>query len=177
MSLLKKSYSSFTAYTLDNTCITKHKIDIKTRQKHRYNTIPLLGSIFFPHNYTVVHLFLIVDVSRSATQAQSVNLIPSVLGEGESVTQARGCLRHGAGRGWEVTLYYSLPSSFASRLITHNGNIYRLLTPTAACLYHDRNILISQKTIDSIRPTANSLTAHLQSEKEQKRAMQDSALS
>jgi len=52
-----------------------------------------------------------------------VNLIHSVLGEGESVTQAHGCLRHGAGRGWEVTLHNLLPSSFASRLIMHNSNI------------------------------------------------------
>jgi len=29
------------------TCITKHKIDIKTRQEHRYNTIPIFRSIFF----------------------------------------------------------------------------------------------------------------------------------
>ena len=59
----KMPVSSLTAYT-HNTCITKHKIDIKTRQKHRYNTIPLLGSIFFPHNYTVAHLFLINNIDH-----------------------------------------------------------------------------------------------------------------
>jgi len=59
----KKPDSSFTAYTHD-TWITKQKIDIKTRQKHRYNTIPLLGSIFFHHNYTVVHLFLINNIDH-----------------------------------------------------------------------------------------------------------------
>jgi len=39
--------------------ITKHKIDIKTGQKHQYNTILIFRNIFFPRNYTVVHLFLI----------------------------------------------------------------------------------------------------------------------
>jgi len=37
----------------------KHKIDNKTRHKHRYNTIPIFRSIFFPRNYTVVHLCFI----------------------------------------------------------------------------------------------------------------------
>ena len=41
----KKSDSSFKAYT-HKICITKHKIDIKTHQEHRY-TIPLFRSIFF----------------------------------------------------------------------------------------------------------------------------------
>jgi len=61
----KKPDSSFEAYT-HKTCITKHKIDIKTRQKHRYNTIPLLGSIFFPRprNYSVGHLFLINNIEH-----------------------------------------------------------------------------------------------------------------
>ena len=47
-------------------CITKtkHKIDIKTHQKHRYNTIPIFRSIFLPRNYTVVHLFLINSINR-----------------------------------------------------------------------------------------------------------------
>jgi len=36
--------------------ITKHKIDNKTRRKHRYNTIPIFRSSFFPLNYTAVHL-------------------------------------------------------------------------------------------------------------------------
>ena len=50
-----------------------------------------------------------IDMSRSAnTYAQSVNLIHSVLWNGEGVTQARGCLRHEAGRGlerWHCTIY------------------------------------------------------------------------
>ena len=41
------------------TCITKHIIDIRTRQKHRYNIISIFWSVFFPRNCTVVHLFLI----------------------------------------------------------------------------------------------------------------------
>ena len=40
-------------------CITKYKIDNKTRQKHRYNTIPIFRSIFFPRCYTVAHLCFI----------------------------------------------------------------------------------------------------------------------
>jgi len=35
------------------------KIDIKTRQKHRYDAIPIFRSIFFPRKNTAVHLFLI----------------------------------------------------------------------------------------------------------------------
>jgi len=35
---------------IHKTCITKHKIDIKTPKKHQYNTIPLFRSIFFPCN-------------------------------------------------------------------------------------------------------------------------------
>ena len=53
----KKPDSSFKAL-IHKICITKHKTDLKTRQKHRYNTIPLFRSIYFPRNYTVVHLFL-----------------------------------------------------------------------------------------------------------------------
>ena len=41
------------------TCVTKHKIDIKTRRKHRDNTISIFRSIFFPHNYTVIYLFFV----------------------------------------------------------------------------------------------------------------------
>jgi len=39
--------------------MNKNKTDIKIRQKHRYNAIPSLRSIFFPRNYTVVHLSFI----------------------------------------------------------------------------------------------------------------------
>jgi len=59
----KKPDSSFNAY-IHKTCITKHKMDIKTRQKHRYNVIPLLGSIFLPRNYAAVHLFLINEIDH-----------------------------------------------------------------------------------------------------------------
>jgi len=59
----KNPDSSFEAYT-HKTCTTKHKIDIKTRQKHRYNTSPIFRSIFFPHNYTVVHLFFINNIDH-----------------------------------------------------------------------------------------------------------------
>jgi len=48
----KKPDSSFEAYTR-KTCTTTHKIDIKTRRKHQYNTSPIFRSIFFPRNYTV----------------------------------------------------------------------------------------------------------------------------
>jgi len=43
--------SSFKAYyyTLNKISITNHKKDIKTCQKHQYNTIQLFRSIFFPH--------------------------------------------------------------------------------------------------------------------------------
>jgi len=60
---LKKPDSSFEAYT-HKTCTTTHKIDIKTCQKHRYNTSPIFRSIFFPHNYTVVHLFFINNIDH-----------------------------------------------------------------------------------------------------------------
>jgi len=41
------------------TCITKRKIDKKTRQKYRYNIIPIFKTIFFPRDYTVAHLCFI----------------------------------------------------------------------------------------------------------------------
>jgi len=44
--------------------VTTHKRDIKTRQKHRYNTSPISTSIFFPRNYTVVHLFFINNIDH-----------------------------------------------------------------------------------------------------------------
>jgi len=43
---------------IHKTCITKHKIDIKTCQKHRYDTIPFFRSIFYPRNYTIHRMFL-----------------------------------------------------------------------------------------------------------------------
>jgi len=46
------------------TCINKHKTDIKTRQKHRYNTIPIFRSIFFPRNYIVLHSFSMKYIKR-----------------------------------------------------------------------------------------------------------------
>jgi len=59
----KKPNTSFRAYS-HKTCIIKHKIDIKTRQKHQYNynTIPIFRGIFFPINYTVSHVFLINNI-------------------------------------------------------------------------------------------------------------------
>ena len=45
-----------TVYTCHKTCITKHNIDITTRQKHRYNTISIFRNIFVPRKNTVVHL-------------------------------------------------------------------------------------------------------------------------
>ena len=57
----KKTDSSFEAYTR-KTCTTTHKIDIKTRQKHRYNTSLIFRNIFFPHNYTVVHFLFINNI-------------------------------------------------------------------------------------------------------------------
>ena len=58
----KKPNSNFEAYA-HKTCTTTHKIDIKTRQKHRYNTSLIFRSIFFPRNYTVVHLFFINNIN------------------------------------------------------------------------------------------------------------------
>jgi len=59
----KKLDSRLKAYT-HKTCTTTHKIDIKSRQKHRYNTSPISRSIFFPRNYTVVHLFFINNMDH-----------------------------------------------------------------------------------------------------------------
>jgi len=59
----KKPGGSFEAYT-HKTCTTTHKIDIKTSQKHRYNTSPIFRSIFFPRNYTVVHMFFINNIDH-----------------------------------------------------------------------------------------------------------------
>ena len=50
--LVAKSQIAVRIYT-HKTSITKHKIDIKTRQKHRYNTILIFRSTFFPRNCTV----------------------------------------------------------------------------------------------------------------------------
>jgi len=58
-----KPNSSFEAY-VNKTCTTTHKIDIKTRQKHRYNTSPIFRSIFFPRNYNVVHLSFINKIDH-----------------------------------------------------------------------------------------------------------------
>jgi len=43
----KKPSNTFEAYT-HKTWTTTHKIDIKTRQNHRYNTSPIFRSIFVP---------------------------------------------------------------------------------------------------------------------------------
>jgi len=59
----QKPNSSFEAYA-HKTCTTTRKIDIKTRQKHRYNTSPICRSIFFPRNYTVVHLFSVNNIDH-----------------------------------------------------------------------------------------------------------------
>ena len=59
----KKPDSSLRTYT-HKTSMTKHKIDIKTRQKHRYTTILIFRSIFFPRNYTVAYLFLINNINH-----------------------------------------------------------------------------------------------------------------
>ena len=59
----KKPDSSFEAYTHE-TCTTTHKIDIETRQKHRYNTSPIFRSIFYARNYTVMHLFFISSMDH-----------------------------------------------------------------------------------------------------------------
>ena len=54
--------SFFKAYTVHKTCKSKHQIDMKTYPKYGYNTIPIFGRVTFPRNYTVVHLFLIINV-------------------------------------------------------------------------------------------------------------------
>jgi len=57
-----------------------------------------------------------------------------------------------------VTLYNSLPSTFASQFITHNGNLYRPLTQTATYLYHDKETNMSHITVDlSVRQRTRSL--------------------
>jgi len=53
----EKSDSSFEAYT-NKTCTTARKINLKTGQKHRYNTSPIFRSIFFSRIYTAVGLLL-----------------------------------------------------------------------------------------------------------------------
>jgi len=60
----KEPNTSFKANS-HKTCVIKHKIDIKTCQKHQYNynTIQSLAfSFFFRSNYTVLHLFLINNI-------------------------------------------------------------------------------------------------------------------
>ena len=59
----KNPGNTFEAY-IHKTCTTTHKIDIKTRQNHRYNTSPIFTSIFFPRNYTVVQLFFINNIDH-----------------------------------------------------------------------------------------------------------------
>ena len=59
----KKPDSSFEAQT-HKTCTTTHTIDIKTRQKQRYNTSPVFRSIYFPRNYTVVYLLFINNIDH-----------------------------------------------------------------------------------------------------------------
>ena len=49
---------------------------------------------------------------------------------------------------WEVTLYNLLPSTLASHLVTHYGNIYRPSAQTATCLYHNEETNVSQKTVE-----------------------------
>jgi len=57
-----KPESFFKAYIVHKTCKSKHQIDRKTYPKRGYNTIPIFGSVTFPRNYTVVHLFLIINI-------------------------------------------------------------------------------------------------------------------
>jgi len=47
-----------------------------------------------------------------------------------------------------VTLYNLLPSTHALHAITLNGNVYRPLAQTAACLYLNEETNISQKKVD-----------------------------
>jgi len=62
-------------------CTNKHKIDIKTLQKHRYNITPIFRRIFFPRNYTVVHLFLInnIDHFRATVKSLKYSVHPAWL--------------------------------------------------------------------------------------------------
>ena len=56
---------------------------------------------------------------------------------------------------WEVTLYNLLPSTLASHVRTHNGNIYQQLAQTATCLFHNEETTIPQKMVDqSVRQLA-----------------------
>jgi len=59
----KKTDSSFETYTHKKR-ITKHKTDIKTRQKHRYNKISIIRSSFLSRNYTLIHLFLTNNIDH-----------------------------------------------------------------------------------------------------------------
>jgi len=66
-----------------------------------------------------------------------VNLINSVLQKGRGVphyTGSRLLETRSRQRIWKVTLYNLLPSTLASHVITHNGNVYRTLAQTATCL-------------------------------------------
>jgi len=53
------AYSTQRQRRVGNNSITEHKIDNKTRQKHRYNTIAIFRSIFIPRCYIVAHLCFI----------------------------------------------------------------------------------------------------------------------
>jgi len=59
----QKPDSSFKALP-HKTYLTKHKTDVRTHQKHSYNTIPLFRSIYLPRIYTVVHLFLMNQIDH-----------------------------------------------------------------------------------------------------------------
>jgi len=56
---------------------------------------------------------------------------------------------------------------FCVMFLTHNGNIYQLVTLSAACLYHDKNTRIAENG-RLIRRTTNWLTAHLELRKTKK---------
>ena len=62
-------------------CVTKHKIDNKTRQKHQYNTIPIITSIFFPREYTVAHLRFIkyIENCQGHSKIAAIFFVPCML--------------------------------------------------------------------------------------------------
>jgi len=72
----------FKTYT-HKTCLNKHKTGIKTRKKHRYNTISIYRNIFFPRNYTVVHLFYQVHLNIFRRTVKSLQYSCTVIDSGQ----------------------------------------------------------------------------------------------
>ena len=60
---------------IKHACITKHKIDIKTHHKHRWNTILIFRSIFFPVITLTYICFLLNTLSVAGQQQNLCNIL------------------------------------------------------------------------------------------------------